>query len=248
MRSACWGVVAAWLILTAGCWAAPVTQVDPAFASGAISVRTVDVLPVDVEVFSDPADGDRWASLPATTASVIGRLVAARLDEAGYTIASEQGWEGGQADGREPRSSAELQAISDGLAGYAGDGRGASTRPRSLELPRPLATTSTADASLYVGGWIWTGPHVGWLDVVVGVLDVATVVATVASPGRARWVYINDGRRRDDRARIYLCALLVDNATGRVLWRAHRTVEPGVIVDSLAKDIREIMEELPAAR
>jgi hypothetical protein len=244
-------LVAVWALGAAACWPPPTTHVDPEFARGATPVRTIDVLPIDVEVFSDPADGDRWATLPAAAVQVIERSVASRLDDAGFAIASMQTWDGGQASDLPPRTGEEVQAICDSLAAYARDGHSASTRPRDLELARPLAETSAADATLYVGGWISTGPHVGWADIVINALDATATIATIATIAageRPRWVILDGGRRTRDRPRIYLAAILLDNATGRILWRAHRTVEPGGILEGLERDVREILAQLPAVR
>lgn len=220
-------------------------MVDPEFASGTHGVRTIDVLPVDFQVFSDPEDGDRWDALPTAAAHAIELGVAQRLSTAGYTLASLQRWDGSHATVPPRRTASEIRAIVDELGAFTG---GHSTRPFRLDLPQPLAATTDADATLYVGGWLSTGPHVGWSDVLRDITTLADTALALSRPRRHGWILLLDEHDHRDRAQLYLAATLVDNHSGELLWHAHRTVEPGAMIDAVARDIRELMAELPAVQ
>ena len=98
------------------------------------------------------------------------------------------------------------------------------------------------------GGWLSTGPHVGWGDVLRDITTLADTALALSRPRRYGWILLLDEHDHRDRAQLYLAATLVDNHSGELLWHAHRTVEPVAMIDAVARDIRELMAELPAVQ
>lgn len=151
-------------------------------------VRTIDILPLDLEVwthkgFSRDADDVRQAA----EARIVG-LTSETFYRRGYTVGAVMDWTGSVVlpDGSstlalEPQA---LLATVDSLASY-GTAVGDSTTLPAPFLPARLGDSTGSDATLYIGGWGFVGkePENGKLvgKIIVGtILVVGIVVIAVA--------------------------------------------------------------------
>jgi len=180
-------------VLATGCtaerpWpATPVTITTRAFATqGAIA--TIDVLPLDLELWAEPGYNVDLAALHADTTTRILSAAVDALDQHHYTVAalidSNGDFPGGNALAR-----TDLRATLDVLGHY-----GAATARHPGQLPVPalpvrLGAATGADATLYVGGWAYVAPHhettgeqiVGGLVVAVMIITVIAIVASLVA-------------------------------------------------------------------
>jgi len=141
-------------------------------------VRSVDVFPLDLQLWADPGvQADQVRNLAET------RIMGTALETlAHHDIGTTQiDWNGDAKTGN-VMSKDDLLATIDSLAGY---GAQASDSPRQLPipyLPARLGNATGSDATLYIGGWAYVAKDndssVG-SDIATGILIAVAVIAVV---------------------------------------------------------------------
>lgn len=184
-------------VLAAGCagdrpWPAhPVAISTPAFATQG-EIATIDVLPLDLQMWAEPSVDADLAELRAGTEVNIMNVALEALAKRNYSVGAMIDWNGdfpgGNALARE-----DLLATVGSLARY-----GAATAEHPGQLPVPflpvrLGTSTGADATLYLGGWAYVAKHRDSTGeqiaqgVLIGlvVLSVVAIIAMVASSSKS---------------------------------------------------------------
>jgi hypothetical protein len=181
-------------VLAAGCgrtWpkVAP-AMADPAFAARQRPVTTVDILPVDLEAWTQP--GVRRSADDLRLVSEAGILGAAseELLARGYVIGNAIGWDGifvrpDGTDGVALAPDAVLATI-DSLSSYGLAAEQSQGLPVPF-LPARLGETTGTDATLYIGGWTFegkqssTGGNVAkGILLAVALVGVIVIIAAIA--------------------------------------------------------------------
>ena len=176
------------VVCAAGCgpsWPTPRSVADPAFLAGAQPVASVDLLPIDLQVWtgegSEREPGELYHALDAG----VGGAVAAELAGRGYQVRAQLGWDGRYVapDGvvRAAMSEEDLASTAWALSGYGEAQRRVRDGILAPFLPARLGGATGSDATLYVGGWAFAGKDGGSTagKVAKGVLVVALVAAVV---------------------------------------------------------------------
>jgi hypothetical protein len=179
-------------LLVSGCgaaWPTVTGLADPAFAAGRLGARTIEVLPIDVQLWSHDAAVDP-AELAAAFDAMAASAVDGELARHGYQVVAHVDWDGSEADGvgrRQAMSADQVARTAEALSSF---GSAQAREPAGLlvpYLPVRLGVASGADATLYVGGWAYAGtppPSRGKQiakGVLIGLAVVAVVVIVVAS-------------------------------------------------------------------
>ncbi len=158
---------------------------DPSFMARQSVVMTVDVLPLDIEI------GARAGKNPEEIAGIFhayaGPAIAETLQTRGYRVGAIIDWDGSfTRPGGAPRQAMtgdEVMATEQSLALF---GAAQAQRPNELlfpYLPARLGATGS-DATLYVGGYGYSGKDGSGITVgkvILGVLIVAVVVVVIAA-------------------------------------------------------------------
>jgi hypothetical protein len=184
-------------VLTAGCassrpWPAhPVAISTPAFAAQG-EVATIDVLPLDLQLWADPSYDGNLAELRSGTEVNIMNIALETLARRNYAVGAMIDWNGNFPGGN-ALSKDDLLATVGSLGRY-----GAATAEHPGQLPVPflparLGTSTGADATLYVGGWSYVARHHDSTGeqiaqgVMIGllVITVVAIVALVASSSKS---------------------------------------------------------------
>jgi hypothetical protein len=181
-------------LLGTGCagpdWPRVRSQADHGFLSRHVDVRTIDILPTDMEVWSHP--GERYAlpELAEDLDAVVSGAATATLARRGYQIMAHMDWGGMYVapDGslRQGMPVEQVESTIYALSGYA---HAVAQAERGLlvpYLPHRLGMHTGSDATLYIGGWAYvgedptetTGKKVAQ-GVAIGILVVALVVVVV---------------------------------------------------------------------
>lgn len=167
-------------------------QVATVTAADASPVRTIDLLPADLEVWSDPdATGDADQIRMAAEARLVG-VASETFYHRGYQVGAVLDWEGRYVgpDGTPQVALTRpmLSATVDSLASYGtfvGD---------SHSLPDPILPArlgaSGSDATLYIGGWGFVGkaPERGQVagKVILGTLLIVGVIVIIAALAKSK--------------------------------------------------------------
>lgn len=171
-------------------WPTVHSMADPSFASGGpgSAVGTVDVLPIDLQVWTSP-DAEKSADeLSGALDEMIGGQVAARLGERGYQVVAQIDWDGryvapdGATHNAMPEP--EVGAVAYALSGYGEAQRKVKDGLLVPFLPARLGQETHSDATLYVGGWAFAGKDRGMstgAKVALGVFAVAIVAVVVVA-------------------------------------------------------------------
>lgn len=183
--------------LATGCagerpWPAhPVALSAQAFATRG-EIGTVDVLPLDLQLWAERGHEGNLAELRAGAEVNIMNAVLDALARRSYSVGAMIDWNG-DFPGGNALSRDDLLATVGSLARY---GAAAAEHPGQLPvpfLPARLGTATGADATLYVGGWAYvarhresTGEQVA-KGVMIGllVLGVVAIVALVLSGSKS---------------------------------------------------------------
>ncbi len=176
-RSVALAAAASFVAACSPSWPRPVATVDHRLAGHAAGVTRVDVLPIDLAVWTDGRRGDPEALRLAAESALTGAATTA-LYQRGYLPGAQLRWDGtfiGD-DGAPHGAMApeELLATQTVLAGY----HDAAARLGGLPQP-PLPArlgASGAEATLYVGGWAYVGEDPAGDNAAVKVLVIAAVV------------------------------------------------------------------------
>lgn len=173
-------------------WPRPVATVDQRLAAHAAGVTRIDVLPIDLTVWTDGQRGDPDALRLAAEAA-LGDAATTALYQHGYLPGAQVRWDGTFVgdDGvaRVALAPAQLLATVGVLAGY----HDAATRLGGLPQP-PLPArlgASGAEATLYVGGWSYVGEDpdgdgAAKVLVIAAVVVIAVVVAVVLAKSKSK--------------------------------------------------------------
>jgi hypothetical protein len=173
-------------LLAAGCasgrpWPArPVAVSTTAFATSA-EIATIDVLPLDLQLWAEPGYEDDLTQLRAGAEVNLMNVALETLAKRNYALGAMIDWNG-DFPGGNALSRDDLQATVGALGHY---GAAAAQHPGHLPvpfLPARLGATTGADATLYVGGWAYVAKHRDSTGdkVVEGIAIGLLVVAVVA--------------------------------------------------------------------
>jgi hypothetical protein len=156
-------------------------------------VTRLDILPIDLQVWTDEGSKQDPNQLSDSLTAVLGGAVATEMAGRGYQVMAQMDWDGRYVapDGllRAAMSEEEVAGTAYALSGYGEAQRRAS---RELGMPVPflparLGEETGADATLYVGGWAFSGQDkrrskAGQLaKVALVVAVVAVVVVAIAA-------------------------------------------------------------------
>ncbi len=156
------------------------------FASHRRAVRTVDILPVDVQVWTGPGTRTDPDVVRQRFESQVDASVTGELAVRGYQVLAAMDWTGSYTgpDGLRYQSMTPTEVVDTdrSLSTY---GRAVAQANQGLlqpYLPHRLGELTGADATLYVGGWAFVGkkPVTHGDQVAEGVLIGLIVVAVVA--------------------------------------------------------------------
>lgn len=155
-------------------------------------IHSIDILPVDVEVWTHPEIGRDPDDVRHNAEARIVGVASETFYRRGYAVGAVMGWDGTYvgADGapRVALTPPELLATVDSLASYGTAVGDTASLPVPF-LPARLGQQTGADATLYVGGWGFVGkePDRGALvgKIVLGTVLVVGIVAIaiIASKG-----------------------------------------------------------------
>ena len=149
--------------LAAGCaggrpWPArPVAVSTAAFATSG-EIATIDVLPLDLQLWVEPGVGDDPSGLREGAEVNLMGVALETLARRNYALGATIDWNGNFPGGN-ALTRDDLQATVGSLAHY---GATAAQHPGQLPvpfLPARLGTATGADATLYVGGWSYVASH-----------------------------------------------------------------------------------------
>lgn len=172
--------------LATGCTADrpwPAHPVALASRAATTQVSTIDVLPLDLSVWTEPGFETNLEQLRAGVEANVMNIAIEALARRNYAVNAMVDWNGDWSGGN-AMSRDDLLATVSSLGHY---GAAAEAHPGQLPtpfLPARLGTRTGSDATLYVGGWSYvagphdSGPSVGEV-LLIGLL-VVTVVAIIA--------------------------------------------------------------------
>ncbi|WP_428264393.1 hypothetical protein [Haliangium sp.] len=155
--------------LAVGCggprWPETTAQMHPRFQQHQLSPRTVDILPPDLQVWTQPRSGQTAEQLASRLDSVIRGIVSTMLAQRGYTVAAQFDWDGTFVghDGMlyQGASADEMARTAYALSSYGQAVENANQGLLEPYLPHRLGATTGADATLYIGGWAYLGEDPG---------------------------------------------------------------------------------------
>ena len=186
MRSA-WIALVASCALLYGCatpWPQAVSVADPAFARRAQPIASVDVLPVDLQLWADdPSRGDPDALRASAETDLVSATTAALMQH-GYAVRALIDWQGdydapggGRALAYTPDA---LAATIDALSSYGSEASQHAGLPVPY-LPAHLGDATHSDATLYVGGWSFVGDDTSNGTKVAEYVAIAVVIIIVVA-------------------------------------------------------------------
>jgi hypothetical protein len=182
--SAATALVAALATVSAGCagraWPSTYNAAaDPGFAKQQKAIRTIDILPVDLEVWARPDRATEAERVQAGASDAATGAIAATLFRRGYVVGSVIGWNGDGAGAGAVMPPEAVLATAGSLASYGAAATYSDGLPVPY-LPARLGAVTGTDATLYVGGWSYLGePPDDGSDAGKGVLIALAVVAAV---------------------------------------------------------------------
>ena len=181
-------------------WPRPVAAVDARLSTHTAAITRVDVLPVDLALWTDGKRGDPEVLRLGAESALFGAATTA-LYQRGYLPGAQLRWDGSYVgdDGaaRTALTPPQLLGTVEVLAGY----HDAATQLGGLPQP-PLPArlgASGAEATLYVGGWAYVGetadggPSAAKVLVIAAVIVVAVIVAIALAKSKSK---VGDGLGR----------------------------------------------------
>lgn len=173
-------------------WPAAGAVGDPGFLSTQNQVRTIDILPIDMQVWAQPGSQRDATELTGVIDVTMASHLEAELARRGYLVWAQMGWDGSYvAPDGQPATAMDPESV--GLSAYALSSFGqaqsqAGDRLLIPYLPVPLGQATGSDATLYVGGWAFagkkkssgTGSKVA-KGLLIGAVAVVAVVAVLAA-------------------------------------------------------------------
>jgi|GEM_PF-1407128 len=193
------GLFASVHLLSLGCGGPTWPRVRPVtsqqFVAQSSSVRTIDVMPVDVQLWTYHGNKMRPQTIAREFSDASTLMIDSVLGARGYYVASNIDWDGNYVGYNGRMSSAmrpeQLAQTLESLSSYGTAVRQARGRLLQPHLPYRLGGVTQSDATLYVGGWAYVGKPVksgstaenvvkGVLIALVVVLIVAVIIAAIA--------------------------------------------------------------------
>jgi len=198
------GVVAAMNMIAIGCgggqaWPRVRGATSQQFVAQPSTVRTVDVMPVDVQLWTYRGSKTKPAKIAHEFADASTLAINDTMAKRGYYIASNIDWDGNYVGYNGRLASAmpgpQVQRTAEALSSYGTATKRARGRMLQPHLPHRLGAATQSDATLYVGGWAFVGKThkkgstagnvaKGVLIALVIVLIVAVIVAAIAGKGK----------------------------------------------------------------
>jgi hypothetical protein len=152
-------VVASALVGCGPHWPEKATTVtSPSFAKHANPITTVDVLPLDLEMWAEPGMAADIDQLRSSAEAKLMNTAFDTLASRSYAIGAVMDWNGDTSVGN-ALAKDDVQPTVAALARY---GEAAQAHPGSLPvpyLPARLGTSTKSDATLYIGGWSYVADH-----------------------------------------------------------------------------------------
>lgn len=240
-RAVALAVAACFVAACSPSWPRPVATVDQRLAGHAAGVARVDVLPIDLAVWTDGRHGDPEA-LRLIAEYALADAATTALYERGYMPGAQVRWDGTfTGDDGVPRAALapdELLATVAVLAGY----HDAAVRLGGLPQP-PLPArlgASGAEATLYVGGWAFVGDDPAGDNTALKVLVIAAVVVVAIVVAVALSKSKSKGRGGLARAADAVADAAV--ATGRVA--AHGLARVGDVAFTVGRTSAHLADHL----
>ena len=240
-RAVALAVAACFVAACSPSWPRPVATVDQRLAGHAAGVARVDVLPIDLAVWTDGRHGDPEA-LRLIAEYALADAATTALYERGYVPGAQVRWDGTfTGDDGVPRAALapdELLATVAVLAGY----HDAAVRLGGLPQP-PLPArlgASGAEATLYVGGWAFVGDDPAGDNTALKVLVIAAVVVVAIVVAVALSKSKSKGRGGLARAADAVADAAV--ATGRVA--AHGLARVGDVAFTVGRTSAHLADHL----
>lgn len=162
-------------------WPHPVAAVDPGLGARTIPISRIDVLPVDLAVWTDGRHGDP-ADIRLRAETILVNAATEALYQRGYLLGAQVDWNGGYLDvDGTPRAALTPDELLATVAVLSGYGLEVSRRGGLPQPPLPARLgASGAEATLYIGGWSYVGEEPGGGGgKVLKVLAIAAVVVIV---------------------------------------------------------------------
>jgi hypothetical protein len=172
-------------------WPAVRASADPSFAAGKRGVRTVDVLPADVQIWTLPGAADEPEAIAESFDGHVAGALPGLLARRGYQVAGNLDWSGAFVSPRGFREQAlspqQLAETAHALSGYGVARERAGEAGLAPHLPHRLGAATGADATLYIGGWAYagkkgesTGKKVA-KGIAIGLVAAIIIVAVIAA-------------------------------------------------------------------
>lgn len=175
-------------------WPAVTASADPSFATGRRPVRTIDVLPIDVQIWSRPDKNPTPAAIAESFDGEVAGALPGLLARRGYQVVANLDWRGEYVSARGARRQAlspeEIAETAYALSGY-GVAVSRSGDPGLVPfLPARLGARTGSDATLYIGGWAYAGknPSSTGKKVLIGVgivLFIAVIAVVVVAAAKS---------------------------------------------------------------
>jgi len=160
---------------------------DEQFMNRRRAVQRVDVLPVDMQLWTDRSVKSPPDALAQTFTNRTRAAISSTLANLGYDVGAHIEWDGRYTGGdglpAHAMSESEVAATAYSLSSYGRALRGADAEAVPPYLPSELGAQTGSDATLYVGGWAYVGdddkPGTG-SKVAKGVLIGALIIVVIA--------------------------------------------------------------------
>jgi hypothetical protein len=175
-------------------WPTARVVADTQFMQRARPVQSVDILPVDFQMWTYEGNQEDPAVIRQRFDALATAALNNKLASRGYQVAANIGWDGSYSgpDGK-PARAMEPAAVQRTIYALSGYGKAVQQARRGLlvpYLPDRLGTRTASDATLYVGGWSYVGvdpkPSSGKGNkvakgILIGLFAVVIVIAVIAA-------------------------------------------------------------------
>lgn len=164
---------------------------DRDFAGHKKAVRSVDILPADLQVWTAPGADDTPDSIRGRLEGTATGQASAQLASKGYQVNAELEWDGLYTghDGRRYRGmlAEEVVTTNYALSSYGRAVAASSDQLLVPYLPHRLGARTGSDATLYIGGWAYVGKKKSSTGakvakgLLIGLLIAAVVIIVIAA-------------------------------------------------------------------
>lgn len=186
----------------AGCgspWPQVSSQGDRTFLNKENAIRTIDIMPLDVQLWTYRGNRKAPEAMGQTFHSFASGATVSELSRRGYQVVARMGWDGSYdsyvGKPRAAMSPEDIEYTAVALSTYGQAVRQSGNRLVTPLLPARLGTETGSDATLYVSGWSYVGKKQSKgtgkkivKGIAIGLLVVAlvaVVVVIIASKGEA---------------------------------------------------------------